>query len=77
MLQSGRLEKLMKQALSYQLDSCLYHNRDMDNLSLLSNYACSSDVIPTKCIATLTKHTDQVWFVQFCNVSGELMASVC
>ena len=46
-------------------------------MSLLNDLTCPSDVIPSRCIATLTKHTDQVWFVMFSNIKGELLATVC
>ena len=35
------------------------------------------DVIPQKCIATITKHKDQVWMVQFSSVVGDQLATVC
>ena len=49
----------------------------MNDFSLLSDHHCSTDVIPQKCIATITKHKDQVWLVQFSNVKGDKLASVC
>ena len=44
--------------------------------SLLSNHQCRQDVIPTKCIATFSRHKDQVWIVKF-SKTGEKLASLC
>ena len=49
----------------------------MDKFSLLEDHYCSIDVIPQNCIATLKAHRDQVWLVQFSNVAGDKLASVC
>ena len=77
MLQPKRLETLMSQALTYQLNHCRFHNMHVDKFSLLTDHQCSTDVIPQQCIATLKAHKDQVWLVQFCNVMGDKLASVC
>lgn len=49
MLEPNRLEKLMKQALSYQVFNCKYHNLYQMNYSLLEDHSCQKVLIPTKC----------------------------
>jgi len=77
MLQPDRLETLAEQALTYQVAHCRYHNLHVDKFSLLSDHLCSMDVIPQNCIMSLKAHRDQVWLVQFSNVMGDQLASVC
>lgn len=72
MMQPHRLEYLVKQALSYQIQNCQYHNvstgssNSLPSLSLLEDHKCDRhSMIPTKCLAVLHKHKDEVWQVKF------------
>jgi WD40 repeat protein len=76
MLSPNRLEELLKQAVSYQVNTCKFHNTFVPNYSLLSNHTCRLDALPSKCIATLSRHKDQVWIVKFSS-TGEKIASLC
>lgn len=76
MLQPNRLEELLRQALCYQVQMCKYHNTYTQSYSLLSNHQCRQDALPTKCIATLPRHKDQVWLVRFSR-KGDKFASLC
>jgi hypothetical protein len=75
MLQPNRLEHLVKQAVSHQVQNCKYHNVFTQKYSLLEDHVCSKQMLPSKCIATLTKHKDEVWSVKF-SITGKRLASM-
>ncbi|XP_077227465.1 transducin family protein / WD-40 repeat family protein isoform X2 [Tasmannia lanceolata] len=68
-----RLEYLVEMALTFQLDSCLYHNSP-DEISLYEDHCCGRNQIPTETAQILYHHKNEVWFVQFSN-NGEYLAS--
>lgn len=47
MLPHSRLEVLVEQAIEAQLTRCLYHNTSQVSVSLLSDYKCGREQIPT------------------------------
>jgi len=73
-LPPSRLESLLHQALEKQFDSCLYHTSPNRDVSLYTNHHCGSEQLPTKCIAILEAHKDEVWYVRFSN-NGRYVAS--
>ena len=75
MLQPNRLEKLVKQSLAFQMHNCKFHNIFANQYSLLEDHICTKQMIPTKCIAVLSKHKDEVWCVKF-SMSGKKLASI-
>eukprot|EP00189_Rhodosorus_marinus_P000129 CAMPEP_0113963886 /NCGR_PEP_ID=MMETSP0011_2-20120614/6786_1 /TAXON_ID=101924 /ORGANISM="Rhodosorus marinus" /LENGTH=547 /DNA_ID=CAMNT_0000976033 /DNA_START=122 /DNA_END=1765 /DNA_ORIENTATION=- /assembly_acc=CAM_ASM_000156 len=65
MLPEKRLQALLRQAMMYQKDSAQYPYTKQSHLSLLEDLEYSNDRIPTVASRVLTKHKDEVWFVQF------------
>lgn len=47
MLPPRRLEVLVEQAIELQLSRCVYHNSPTKNVSLLLDYECGPEQIPT------------------------------
>eukprot|EP00189_Rhodosorus_marinus_P008815 CAMPEP_0184752084 /NCGR_PEP_ID=MMETSP0315-20130426/43395_1 /TAXON_ID=101924 /ORGANISM="Rhodosorus marinus, Strain UTEX LB 2760" /LENGTH=547 /DNA_ID=CAMNT_0027231401 /DNA_START=680 /DNA_END=2323 /DNA_ORIENTATION=- len=75
MLPEKRLQALLRQALIYQKDSAQYPYTKQSNLSLLEDLEYSSYRIPTVTSRVLTKHKDEVWFVQFSHNGKWLVSS--
>jgi WD40 repeat protein len=75
MLEPQRLEQLMKQAVAFQLHNCKYHNVYLSEYSLLEDHHCSKQMLPTKCVAVLKRHKDEVWIIKFSN-SGHKLATI-
>mmetsp|Transcript_735 Transcript_735/g.2495 ORF Transcript_735/g.2495 Transcript_735/m.2495 type:complete len:528 (-) Transcript_735:2384-3967(-) len=73
-LQEGRLEVLIEEALVAQRRACMYHNSTHERFSLLSRHECGVDQIPSEAVAVLDAHADEVWHLRFSN-SGEMLAS--
>jgi WD repeat-containing protein 26 len=65
LIPDNRLEKLVEQALSAQVKSCVHHNERYVQLSLMEDYTAGPESLPTVPYHTLTLHTDEVWVVQF------------
>lgn len=61
MMQPNRLQYLCKQAIAQQIQSCKYHNVYKTHFSLLEDHNCTKQMLPSKCIAVLRKHKDEVW----------------
>ncbi|KAL3133283.1 hypothetical protein ABBQ38_007163 [Trebouxia sp. C0009 RCD-2024] len=74
MIPEGRLQSLVEQALDRQLERCLYHNVRKPMVSLLSDYQCGREQIPSVVYQVLTEHTDEVWHVAFSH-DGTMLAS--
>ncbi|KAK9838625.1 hypothetical protein WJX74_000090 [Apatococcus lobatus] len=74
MLPERRLEVLVGQALQSQVASCPFHNAQPAAISLLQDFQCGQEQIPTCTTQILTDHTDEVWFVAFSH-SGTMLAS--
>ena len=47
MIPEGRLQSLVEQALDRQLERCLFHNVRKPMVSLLSDYQCGREQIPS------------------------------
>ncbi|KAK9865403.1 hypothetical protein WJX84_007229 [Apatococcus fuscideae] len=60
MLPERRLEVLLEQALQSQLASCPFHNAQPAAVSLLHDYQCGREQIPTCTTQVLLEHTDEV-----------------
>lgn len=65
LIPNNRLEMLVEQALTSQIQRCPYHNASNASLSLMSDYHAGPDSLPTVPVHTLTLHADEVWVVQF------------
>eukprot|EP00347_Sterkiella_histriomuscorum_P016334 403353588 len=74
MMQPNRLQLLCKQAISQQIHSCKFHNVYQTQYSLLDDHICTKQMIPTKCIAVLKQHKDEVWTAIF-SPSGKKLAT--
>lgn len=74
MLPHSRLEVLVEQAIEAQLTRCLYHNTSQVSVSLLSDYKCGREQIPTCTTQVLLEHEDEVWHVQFSH-NGQMLAT--
>jgi hypothetical protein len=57
-----RLEALLEQALQAQVQGCLFHNQPLHAVrpSLLRDYTCGPEHLPTVCCAVLRAHGDEV-----------------
>ena len=50
MLESNKMEKIIKESILYQIGNCKYHHLLEPNYSLLKNHHCSYEEMPTKVI---------------------------
>ena len=73
MLPEHRLAILLQQVKRNQISSCLYHNTSTSP-SLYQDHACQPDHFPRYPSKDLTKHTGEVWQVQFSH-NGKRLAS--
>lgn len=74
MLPERRLEDLVEQALQAQIQACRYHNSPGARPSLLKDYSCGTEQIPTCTTQVLLDHSDEVWHLQFSH-DGRMLAS--
>ena len=74
MLPENRLESLLGQAVAHQVSHCMYYNKTDTTFSLLSDYACGPEQIPSRTAQVLDGHNEEVWHVQFSN-DGKMLAS--
>lgn len=75
MLPDRRLETLLCDARRFAIDRCTYHNVEESEVSLLEEHVCrKEDVLPTRQVAVLEAHRDEVWHVQFSH-DGTKLAS--
>lgn len=65
LIPDNRMEQLVEQALTAQVESCQYHNSRYVKLSLMEDYTAGPESLPTVPVHRLTLHTDEVWVVQF------------
>ena len=74
LLPRARLETLVEQALTRQVERCAFHNARHGAVSLFRDDACGPDRLPTRLAQTLTAHKDEVWHVAF-SPDGRRLAS--
>eukprot|EP00759_Apiculatamorpha_spiralis_P004453 PhF_6_TR12620/c1_g3_i3/m.19945 len=74
LMQEDRLATLLLQAQEAQLGQCVFHNVPTSSCSLLVDHTCTVDDLPKVCCATLTDHSDEVWYVAF-SQDGKMLAS--
>eukprot|EP00891_Asterochloris_glomerata_P001993 jgi/Astpho2/1993/Aster-00501 len=74
LLPSRRLQILVEQAMELQLMRCRYHNQPVPVFSLLSDYSCGPEQIPSVTTQVLQDHTDEVWHIAFSH-GGTMLAS--
>lgn len=74
MLPDRRLEALLEQAIEAQLAQCPYYNTHQAAVSLLSDYRCGREQIPTATTQVLLDHSDEVWHLAFSH-NGEMLAT--
>ncbi|KAK9820308.1 hypothetical protein WJX72_008774 [[Myrmecia] bisecta] len=74
MLPERRLEVLLEQALHSQMNRSLYHNTSHAAVSLLSDYKCGREQLPSVTTQVLLDHGDEVWHLQFSH-NGQMLAS--
>eukprot|EP00831_Metopus_contortus_P038853 TRINITY_DN30487_c0_g1_i2.p1 TRINITY_DN30487_c0_g1~~TRINITY_DN30487_c0_g1_i2.p1 ORF type:complete len:500 (-),score=74.70 TRINITY_DN30487_c0_g1_i2:45-1544(-) len=72
---SHRLEKILGQALKYQLSQCKFHNMAETSFSIMKDHSCEHSLVPSICVKTLTVHADEVWMIQF-SPNGKQFATV-
>lgn len=72
---SGRLETLMQQAIQYQIAKCNYHNTATTNFSLLQDHQCKNNKMPSVQVKNLTLHADEVLEAEF-TADGKYLATV-
>ncbi len=74
MLPDRRLENLLEQAIDAQLAQCPYYNTHQATVSLLSDYKCGREQIPTATTQVLLDHRDEVWHLAFSH-DGTMLAT--
>ncbi|GAB4817799.1 hypothetical protein N2152v2_004845 [Parachlorella kessleri] len=74
LLPQQRLEALVEQALTWQLAGSPLHNSPGAVPSLLRDYSCGMEQVPTTTTQVLHGHEDEVWHVAF-SPCGTLLAS--
>lgn len=74
-----RLEALLEQALLAQVQGCLFHNAPLHAArpSLLRDYSCGAEHLPTVCCSVLRSHSDEVWHLAFSPGPGTRLATGC
>lgn len=60
MIPEARLQSLVEQALDRQLERCLFHNVRKPMVSLLSDYQCGREQIPS--VVYQVRHGQQMTF---------------
>ncbi|ORX61802.1 WD40 repeat-like protein [Hesseltinella vesiculosa] len=73
MIPQNRLSTLIHHAYEWQKHQCAYHN-DSKHFSLFSDHMCDRHELPTRTIAILSGHSDEVWHVAYSH-SGRYLAS--
>ncbi|RKP24399.1 hypothetical protein SYNPS1DRAFT_23508, partial [Syncephalis pseudoplumigaleata] len=59
MIPYGRLETLLRQAISEQARNCVYHNVPDESISLFGNHCCDEHNLPRETLHQLTRHTNE------------------
>lgn len=76
MLESGRLETLLKQSVAYQINSWKFHdwNKKDYSYSLLEKHRCVKIPLPSKYLNSIQAHNDEVWYLAI-SPNGTKLAS--
>lgn len=74
MIPERRLERLLLQAVEFQRSSCIYHNLKDETVNLFEDHSCDRSQIPRETKVVLSKHTDEIWHLQFSH-NGLYLAS--
>ena len=74
MLPDARLDVLVEQALRAQVHQCLFHNSRARPMTLLTDYRCGPEQLPTRTVQILEEHPDEVWHLAWSH-SGRYLAS--
>ncbi|KAI8101236.1 hypothetical protein M9435_001344 [Picochlorum sp. BPE23] len=74
LMPENRLEVLLEQAVTSQIEKCRYHNTRNPRVSLMTDYKAGPECLPTVPYHRLSFHTDEVWVVQF-SPDGKLLLS--
>lgn len=64
-LPARRLEALVEQALAAQMSRCPLRNQQKISLSLLRDYTCGPEQLPTKLRMVCHDHDDEAWHLAF------------
>lgn len=64
MIPDHRLAVLLDHVKQNQINQCLYHNT-ASVPSLYCDHICDRNAFPRHATFNLTKHTDEVWYVEF------------
>jgi len=70
-----RFNKLIQQALSFQLVNCKYHESNSKDLNLLEDHNCQVDTYPSNPFLGFLEHEDQVGIVKFSN-KGDMFITI-
>ena len=66
MIESGKLESLLKQSVVYQINASKFNDFDTNKefkFSLLEKYQCSKVPAPNKYLTTIDHHEDEIWMI--------------
>lgn len=74
MIPQRRIATLLRQALSYQRQRCVYHNSNSTNFSLYMDHQCDKDAFPRTTTTILQVHDDEVWNLEWSH-DGQYLAS--
>ena len=69
------MEKIIKEALLFQILQCPMHSEFCTNYSLNEDHICSDDRMPNKCVSILKEHNEEVWIVKFSR-AGNMFSTV-
>ncbi|KAJ1505961.1 hypothetical protein HMI54_003937 [Coelomomyces lativittatus] len=75
MLPERRLEALIDQALSHQIQKCTYHNTPKHEMGLYKDHSCDASNFPSVSSHIFTDHQDEVWYLAFSNKGDRLASS--
>lgn len=76
MLESGRLETLLKQSIAYQINSWKFHDwKQKDySYSFLEKHKCDKIPLPSKYLNSIQAHNDEIWYLSI-SPNGARLAS--
>lgn len=76
MLESGRLETLLKQSIAYQINSWKFHDWKQKDYaySFLEKHKCDKIPLPSKYLNSIQVHNDEIWYLSI-SPNGARLAS--